>query len=95
MRLLVCFFLLSQLAFAAPKHKVILGVFAHPDDEIMVGAVLARYAKQGVDVYIAYATDGQRGAKPFSGIPNSARRVARRPCALRNALARSPRSSSA
>jgi LmbE family N-acetylglucosaminyl deacetylase len=69
-QLILCFLLLSELAFAAPKRRVILAVFAHPDDEIMVGPVLARYAKQGVDIYIAYATDGQRGAKPFSGIPN-------------------------
>src|SRR5947209_8861728 len=60
---------IAQLAFAAPKPKVILGVFAHPDDETMVGPVLARYAKQGVDVYLAYATSGERGAKPFGGIP--------------------------
>jgi len=69
MRSFALLILCSQLAFAAPKPKVILGVFAHPDDELMVSPVLARYAKQGVEIYLAYATDGQRGAKPFSGIP--------------------------
>jgi LmbE family N-acetylglucosaminyl deacetylase len=68
-RLVPILLLLTQLTFAAPKPKVILAVFAHPDDESMVGPVLARYAKQGVDVYIAYATDGQRGARDFAGIP--------------------------
>jgi LmbE family N-acetylglucosaminyl deacetylase len=61
--------LTAQLALAAEKPKVILGVFAHPDDETMVSPILARYARQGVEIYLAYATDGQRGAKPFSKIP--------------------------
>jgi len=69
MRGLALFLLLAQLAFAADKPKVILAVFAHPDDETMVGPVLARYAHEGVDVYLAYATDGQRGVNDFTHIP--------------------------
>jgi len=68
MRCLTFFLLLSQFTLAADKPKVILAVFAHPDDETLVGPVLARYAKQGVDVYIAYATDGQRGTNDFAKI---------------------------
>jgi LmbE family N-acetylglucosaminyl deacetylase len=69
MRRLIFLLLLAQLSFAASKPKVILAVFAHPDDETFVGPVLARYAKQGVDVYIAFATDGQRGTNDFAKIP--------------------------
>lgn len=73
-RLTILLILISQLAFAAPKPaapkpKVILGVFAHPDDEIMVSPALERYIKLGAQVYLAYATDGQRGAKPGAKVP--------------------------
>lgn len=52
------------------KHeKVILAVFAHPDDESSVGPVLAKYAAEGVSVYIAVATDGRLGVTPHAGIP--------------------------
>ncbi len=59
------FLLLAALAVAvlqaAPK-RTILAVFAHPDDEIGVGPVLARYADEGHEVYLATITSGQRGA---------------------------------
>lgn len=42
---------------------VLLGVFAHPDDESFgPGATLARYAVQGADVHIVIATDGIAGS---------------------------------
>jgi LmbE family N-acetylglucosaminyl deacetylase len=69
MRRLALFLILAQFALAAERPKVILAVFAHPDDETFVGPVLARYARQGNDVYIAYATDGQRGTNDFAKIP--------------------------
>ena len=40
--------------------------FAHPDDETIVGPVLAR---QGIKVYIVLGTDGQKGVRPHAGIP--------------------------
>jgi LmbE family N-acetylglucosaminyl deacetylase len=48
---------------------VLLAVFAHPDDEGVVGPVLARYAQEGARVYLAIATKGEKGAFPHSGIP--------------------------
>jgi len=47
----------------------LLAIFAHPDDEGVVGPVLARYAREGVRVYLAIATKGEKGAFPHSGIP--------------------------
>lgn len=44
-------------------RQVLLGVFAHPDDESFgPGGTLARYAAQGADVHIIIATDGIAGS---------------------------------
>ena len=48
--------------------RVLLGIFAHPDDESVVAPVLARYAREGVDVYLVYATDGEHGVRPHFGM---------------------------
>jgi LmbE family N-acetylglucosaminyl deacetylase len=37
-------------------------VFAHPDDEIFAGPLIARLARQGTPVVLAFATAGERGA---------------------------------
>jgi len=52
-----------------PQGKVILAIFAHPDDESTVGPVLAKYAAEGVSVYIAVATDGRLGVTAHAKIP--------------------------
>ena len=51
------------------RDKVLLAVFAHPDDESTVSAVLAKYAAAGVKVYLATATDGRLGVNEHAGIP--------------------------
>jgi len=43
-------------------------VFAHPDDETTVGPLLAHYAGRA-DVYLAIATNGDKGVQTFAGIP--------------------------
>jgi LmbE family N-acetylglucosaminyl deacetylase len=43
--------------------RVLLGIFAHPDDESFgPGATLARYAAEGADVHVVIATDGIAGS---------------------------------
>jgi LmbE family N-acetylglucosaminyl deacetylase len=43
------------------EHRL-LCVLAHPDDESLgMGGVLARYAAEGVETYLATATSGERG----------------------------------
>lgn len=42
--------------------RTLVSVWAHPDDEMSVGPVLARYAREGVQVHIIIATDGAQGA---------------------------------
>jgi LmbE family N-acetylglucosaminyl deacetylase len=49
------------------RAPVLLAVFAHPDDESTVSAVLAKYAAAGVRVYLATATDGRLGVAPHAG----------------------------
>lgn len=45
------------------QRKVLLGVFAHPDDESFgPGGTLAHYARLGVDVHVIIATDGIAGS---------------------------------
>ncbi len=45
------------------QKRVLLGVFAHPDDESFgPGATLARYAAEGADVHVVIATDGIAGS---------------------------------
>ncbi len=45
------------------KRPVLLGVFAHPDDESFgPGGTLARYAAQGAAVHVIIATDGIAGS---------------------------------
>jgi LmbE family N-acetylglucosaminyl deacetylase len=49
--------------------RTLLAIFAHPDDEATVSPVLAKYAAEGVTVYLAIATDGRFGVTPHAGIP--------------------------
>ena len=43
------------------RDKVILAVFAHPDDEGTVSPILARYLREGVKVHLVIVTDGRYG----------------------------------
>lgn len=61
--LLLSFLLFTSIAFGQTKPKTILGIFAHPDDENMIGHVLAKYARLGHKVYIVIATDGKDGTR--------------------------------
>ena len=49
-------------------RRTLLAVFAHPDDESTVSPVLAKYAAEGVTVYLAIATDGRLGVTQHAGI---------------------------
>src|SRR5438132_3648183 len=74
-------FLLSVSSFSLPSvitknsyvpekaERTILAIFAHPDDEILVSPLLAKYARQGVHVYLAIATSGEQGVMPHAHIP--------------------------
>jgi LmbE family N-acetylglucosaminyl deacetylase len=48
---------------------ILVAVFAHPDDETLVAPALARHAREGARVFLVLATDGRRGAAPWTGVP--------------------------
>lgn len=51
------------VASGQTNKKTILGIFSHPDDENMIGSVLAKYSRLGHNVYIIIATDGKDGTR--------------------------------
>jgi len=53
------------------KPKVVLGVAAHPDDlEYGASATMAKFAKQGAQVYYLILTDGSKGTEDRSLTPD-------------------------
>jgi LmbE family N-acetylglucosaminyl deacetylase len=56
-------------AGAQDDRRTIVAVFAHPDDERIVGPLLARYAREGHRVHLIVATDGAKGVREHAGIP--------------------------
>jgi len=66
--------------------NTLLAIFAHPDDETSVAALLTTYAKRGVDVYLASITSGQKGVKRtnLSGDALGAAREEELRCAARH-----------
>ncbi len=61
--LTICCLISANFVNGQTKSKKILGVFPHPDDENMIGHVLAKYARLGHDVHILIATDGKDGTR--------------------------------
>lgn len=51
------------------QSRTVLAVFAHPDDERVVGPLLSRLAREGREVHLVIATDGSKGVRPHAGIP--------------------------
>jgi len=43
------------------EGKVIMAVFAHPDDELSIGPLMAKYAREGAKVQLVTVTDGRYG----------------------------------
>jgi len=60
---------LSPAAVAQTSDRpALVAIFAHPDDEIAVGPLLARYAREGADVRVVFATNGEKGTR-ITAIP--------------------------
>jgi len=64
----------STIAFAyAPfpvsqgRPRTLVALLAHPDDESAAGPALARYAREGVQVYLVIASDGSAGSGSSGG----------------------------
>jgi len=61
----------SSLPAAAQGQsgRPVLAVFAHPDDERVIGPLLSRLGRQGREVHLVIATDGSKGVRDHAGIP--------------------------
>jgi LmbE family N-acetylglucosaminyl deacetylase len=53
--------MMFQRVFAQGASRTLVAVFAHADDEGLAAPVLARYAREGVQVHLIIATDGAQG----------------------------------
>lgn len=58
---ILMFFQTNLFAQKPLEGKVILAAFAHPDDEMTVAPILARYAREGAKVHLVIVTDGRLG----------------------------------
>jgi LmbE family N-acetylglucosaminyl deacetylase len=67
--LLLGTFLLARTGRSEPATRVLLAVFAHPDDEAFAGPIFAKYAREGVKVFLAIATKGEKGVNDFAKVP--------------------------
>ena len=48
------------------EGKVLMAVFAHPDDEGTIAPILAKYAREGAQVHLVTLTDGRYGSNEFN-----------------------------
>jgi len=84
MRISIHSFVAALLATAVPLSadaqgaRPIVAVFAHPDDERVVGPLLSRLAREGRETHLVIATDGSQGVRDFAKIPAGAALVAAR-----------------
>ena len=65
-------------AAEAQAGRPVVGVFAHPDDERIIGPLLSRLAREGRDTHLVIATDGSQGVRDFARIPAGAELAAAR-----------------
>ncbi len=66
---LLAFAMLIPHIANAQQTRPIVAVFAHPDDERIVGPLLSKLARQGRETHLVIATDGAKGIRDFARIP--------------------------
>ena len=69
---------LLPLSAQAQARRPLVAVFAHPDDERVIGPLLSRLAREGRETHLVIATDGAKGVRDFAGIPAGAELAAAR-----------------
>jgi len=60
---------LAPLPAQSQNRAPILAVFAHPDDERVIGPLLSKLAREGRETHLVIATDGSKGVRDFAHIP--------------------------
>jgi hypothetical protein len=77
MRVIVCTVIVALVLASGPiargqgTARTLVAVWAHADDEGPVAPILARYAREGVQVHMIIATDGGERLRGFFVNPNS------------------------
>src|SRR5437762_253985 len=66
------------LSAPAQMRRPIVAVFAHPDDERIIGPLLSRLAREGRETQLVIATDGAKGVRDFFHVPAGAELAAAR-----------------
>ena len=75
MRIPILGFIAVALATAIPPSaraqasRPIVAIFAHPDDERVIGPLLSKLAREGRETHLVIATDGSKGVRDFAHIP--------------------------
>src|SRR3954462_6362017 len=75
MRIHITLSVAVALAAATPFHAQsqnrapVLAVFAHPDDERVIGPLLSKLAREGRETHLVIATDGSKGVRDYAHIP--------------------------
>src|SRR5687768_475854 len=59
----------APLSAQAQVRRPVVAVFAHPDDERVIGPLLSRLAREGRETHLVIATDGSKGVRDFAKIP--------------------------
>jgi LmbE family N-acetylglucosaminyl deacetylase len=59
----------TPLVAPAQGRRPVMAVFAHPDDERIIGPLLSRLAREGRETHLVIATDGAKGVRDFAKIP--------------------------
>ena len=84
MRILIHAFIAVALAAVIPHsmhaqaRRPVVAVYAHPDDERVIGPLLSRLAREGRETHLIIATDGSQGVTDFAKIPAGAQLAAAR-----------------
>jgi LmbE family N-acetylglucosaminyl deacetylase len=63
-------------AFGQATAQPVLAVFAHPDDERVIGPLLSKLAREGRETHLVIATDGSQGVRDYAHIPAGAQLAA-------------------
>jgi LmbE family N-acetylglucosaminyl deacetylase len=66
------------LSAQAQVSRPIVAIFAHPDDERVIGPLLSKLAREGHETHLVIATDGSKGVRDFAHIPAGAELAAAR-----------------
>ena len=59
----------TPLSAQTQTKRPVVAVFAHPDDERVIGPLLSRLAREGRETHLVIATDGSKGVRAFARIP--------------------------